>query len=424
MRVIFIGILLIMVNLDIGIIDYFLPALGLMVIYTRLRRYRGASRSFVQAQKFVTAMLLCETAILFLIATPLNLSDAVNCCMMIGSTALQACFLFCLMKGVQEEYRRRGDLEFKGSSVIGLVAAKALLILFFIADFKLGTAICGLAMLVFLAGLFGRLQQADRDLKLPLMAKAAGKSSDKVLWGGYALLTAAAVFGGMYLGTVALDEPHFEQSAPSVYAERLTEKGMPEAVARDLSAEDAKSLGAVKSFMEIKGNGGKSVKARLIAGMTGKYDYKLVLWYGDLGGERSKGCLSREIIEVSRTEDIASCAGLVYYTKGGKEFSERITASKVDLNQGKILLREIKDVDVAQVFYAQIPLRNGADRVRGYLMLDGRFDGEGTDSSVYTELYDAKIIQFPYKNEKQTAVLADKKGPQRSCTFILPYGFR
>lgn len=116
---IFIGIFLIVINLDVGLSGYFLPALGLMLIYTRLRSYGRFGRNFVMAGNFVKALMLCEVVILFVIATPLNLSDIMNSCIMIVSTTLQTCFYFYLMEGIQEQYRRRGDSAFRGSPVIG-----------------------------------------------------------------------------------------------------------------------------------------------------------------------------------------------------------------------------------------------------------------------------------------------------------------
>ncbi len=424
MTAVFIGIVLIAINLDVGLSSYFLPAFGLMLIYTRLRNYRQLDKSFAMAGRYVFAMLICEAVILFVIATPLNLSDFVNSCIMIVTTALQACFFFYLMKGIQEEYLRRGDVEFKGTPVIGLVAGKILLILFIITGFKLGAAICGLAMIVFLAGVCRRLRQAERDLNLADLTPASVGFSNRALWGSYALLVAVAVFGGMFFCGISSGRTAVQENAITASVEKLTEKGMPAVVAQDLSAEDADALSDIDAFTEIKGDGSKNIKIRLIAGLTTDDDYKLVLWYGDLSGLADSRYLSREIIEISRIEPIASCSGRVCYTKNGKEFSEIITASKVSLNEGKILIREIKDIDAAETFYAEISLRNGADRVRGYLILDGSFDGKGIGSSVYTELFDAKIVQFPYKNEKQTAVLAAKKDLQRSCTFVLPYGLQ
>lgn len=421
MTAIFIGIVLNAINLNIGLFSYFLPALGLMLIYTRLRNYRQLSKSFVMASAFVTAMLICEVVILLMIATPLNLSDLVNICIMVVTTALLTCFLFYFMKGIQEAYQRRGDSEFKGSPVIGVAASKILLIVFLIAGFSLGAAICGLAMLIFLVGAGRRLRQAERDLDLADLSGTAVKPSAKVLWGGYMLLITLAVFSGMFLGTITSGETALKENAPAATVKKLIERGMPETVAQDLSGEDAKSLSAVTSFSEIKSKDQSHVKVRLIAGMTGDDDYKLVLWYEDLSGFKNSRCLSREIIEVSRTEPIKGCAGSIYYIKDGKEYSKKVTASKVSLNEGKILIKKLKDIDVAEVFFAEIPLRNGAEQVRGYLMLDGSFSGKDIGSSVYTELYDAKIIQFPYKNEKQTVALDKESELQRSCTFIIPY---
>lgn len=418
---IFIGIFLIVINLDVGLSGYFLPALGLMLIYTRLRSYGRFGRNFVMAGNFVKALMLCEVVILFVIATPLNLSDIMNSCIMIVSTTLQTCFYFYLMEGIQEQYRRRGDSAFRGSPVIGLAASRIMLIFFLITDFKLGAGICVLAILIFLVGVFRLLRQAGRDLGLDGMASVPSAVSSRMLWGGYILVIAIAVFGGMFFGGITTSGMAVHGDGSAALADQLIQRGMPEALAQDLSPEGAEALADVTSFTEIKGEGGKSTKVRLIAGMTGVDSYKLVLWYGDLGGSEGSKCLSREIIEVSRTEPITSCDGVVHYTKDDKVFSERIVASKVSLSEGKILIREPKEMETAETLYAELSLRYGADQVRGYLMLDGTFGAEGVSSSVYTELFDAKIIQFPYKNEKQTAVLHGGNSSHRSCTFVLPY---
>lgn len=421
MTAIFIGILLTAINLNFGLIGYFLPALGLMLIYTQLRNYRQLNRSFIIADRFVIAMLLCEAVILFVIATPLNLSDFINVGIMVVTTALQTCFLFCFMKGIQEEYKRKGDLEFKGSAVVGAVASKILLIIFLISGFKLGAAICGLTMVVFLVGVGLRLHRAELDLDLKRLPPVSVKVSSTVMWGCYTLLIATSVFGGMFLGTMTFGQEMAEETAESSSVKTLAERGMPKVIAQDLSDRDAKALKGVESFAEIKSSGENHAEVRLIGGMTGKNDYKLVLWYGNLNGRKSSSYLSREIVEVSRTEPIKSCAGTVYYTKDGKEFSKKITAVKVSVNEGKMLIREVKEIDAAEILYTEIPLRNGADAVRGYLILEGRFNGTEKDGSIYTELYDVNIVQFPYKNAKQTIQGADKADRQRSCTFTFSY---
>lgn len=421
MTAIFIGILLTAINLNVGLIGYFLPALGLMLIYTQLRNYRQLNRSFIIADHFVIAMLLCEAVILFVIATPLNLSDFINVGIMVATTALLTCFLFCFMKGIQEEYKRKGDLEFKGSSVVGAAASKILLIVFLISGFKLGAAICGLTMVVFLVGVGLRLHRAEVDLNLKRLTPASVKVSSKVMWGGYTLLVVTAVFGGMFLGTMTFGQEMIEGAAKSSSVAVLTERGMPKVIAQDLSDRDAKALAAAESFAEIKSSGENHAEVRLIGGMTGKNDYKLILWYGDLNGGKSSSYLSREIVEVSRTEPIKSCAGTVYYTKDGKEFSAKISAVKVSINEGKMLIREVKEIDAAEILYTEIPLRNGADAVRGYLILEGRFNGTEKSGSIYTELYDVNIVQFPYKNAKQTIKGADEADRQRSCTFTFSY---
>ena len=45
-------------------------------------------------------------------------------------------------------------------------------------------------------------------------------------------------------------------------ADQLIQRGMPEALAQDLSPEDAEALADVTSFTEIKGEGGKKYQSQ------------------------------------------------------------------------------------------------------------------------------------------------------------------
>ena len=89
-------------------------------------------------------------------------------------------------------------MAFRGSPVIRLAASRIMLIFFLITDFKLGAGICVLAILIFLVGVFRLLRQAGRDLGLDGMASVPSAVSSRMLWGGYILVIAIAVFGGMF----------------------------------------------------------------------------------------------------------------------------------------------------------------------------------------------------------------------------------
>lgn len=420
MGTIFVGILFITISFDLGVVSSFLPAFGLMLIYVKLRRYRMVSRYFYLANMAVEVMMFVEVVIVFLKATPLNLSAFVNMGVLLLNAVLQAWFLVCLAGSIQEEFERQGTTEFKGTAIIGLAAGNFLLIIFLIAGFKLGTVICLLIIIAFLIGVYRFLLEAGRNLSFINGDYEPAKPGDKVLWVGYTVLIALSVSGGMFLGSMHTDQLIPKEETNTEIVKALAAKGIDEEVARDLSLEDTESLQAVDSFMEIGArNSGRGV--RLFAGMTDEDDYKLVLWYEDLGGIENSSLLGREIIEVSRTDRIGKCTGRVYYTRDGEDSYMDISAEKKSIYEGKELLTLQREAEAVETVYAEVSLRVAADHVRGYLILDGFFPAQANSGAIYTELFDVNFIQFPYKNAKQSVRYAERNGKQKSFSFALTY---
>lgn len=422
MITIFVGILLATLSFHMGLVDCFLPALGFLLIYSKLRRYRAVSRSFHLANIAVIVMMCLEAVIVFLMATPLKLSEYVNIGIMVVTMVLQIWFLLCLTKGIQDEFEKKELHQFKGTSAVGFLASKFLFIVFLISDFALGATICLIAMLVFLVGLCRFLTEAGKSLDFVHRKAAPARLDGRVLWVGYILLLAVSISGGIFLGLAGTGQGTPNSGGDTDVVEKLKAKGMPEEVARDLSEKDVDSLKDIRSFVEVKAkdaDGG----VRLIAGMMDESEYKLILWYANLNGAVDSGSLSREIIEVSRTDYIGKCTGRVYYTRDGKDSYKEISAEKTSPNEGRELIsqKKGKEADAVEVVYAEVPLRPSADRVRGYLILNGVFHGQNTNGSIYTELFDAKIIQFPYKNANQIAAAAEEKDSGRNYSFALMY---